>query len=319
VIDGRTFRLAAVPSHGGWLVAGESVAKLTESGGDVLLVELVLGALLLLVTFAGSFVVGLRASAPIEQVRKRQAEFTADASHELRTPLSVIEAEVDLALGRPRAPEEYAATLERIGSESHRLRAIVEDLLWLARADGVAPDPGRLDTVDVAAVADASVVRFAAVADSGSVTLTAHTVAAGTARVRGDAEGIDRLVAVLVDNACKHAGVGGTVEVGVQVGGGRVVLSVGDSGPGIPEAHRDLVFDRFHRADTSSGGTGLGLAIADAVVHASSGTWAVGTSPLGGARFSVTWRQAPREADDGPTVPAAREAGTPAGARLGAG
>ncbi len=95
-------------------------------------------------------------------------------------------------------------------------------------------------------------------------------------------DSVDRLISVLLDNACRYAGTGGSVELGVTVQGGRVVLTVDDSGPGIPEAHRDLIFDRFHRADDSPGGTGLGLAIADAVVRNSGGTWSVGTSPLGG-------------------------------------
>jgi len=319
-VEGRDFRLAAAPTRGGWLVAGESVARVGESGGDIVLVEVVLGALLLLVTFTGSFVVGLRASAPIEQIRRRQAEFTADASHELRTPLSVIEAEVDLALGRRRSPDEYRDALSRIGSESSRLRSIVEDLLWLARADGAGPDPGRLGVVDVAAVAEDTVARFAAVADTGSVELTARTDPSGTALVRADAEGIDRLVAVLVDNACKYAGEGGAVDVAVVTGGGRVVLTVDDSGPGIPEADRELVFDRFHRAVQSPGGTGLGLAIADAVVHATSGTWSIGSSPRGGAHFEVTWRQAHRSDDLPPPGPDDAAPGAPAsGARPGTG
>ncbi len=308
-IDGRAFRLSAVPDSGGWLVAGESTVAIGADGGDLRVVELVLGALLLLVTFTGSFVVGLRASAPIELIRRRQAEFTADASHELRTPLSVIEAEVDLALGRPRTAGEYREVLERIGSESERLRTIVEDLLWLARADGVAPDvgpPDADDVVDVAAVADTTVTRFAAVADTGGTILSARTPPPGTALVRADPDGVDRLVGVLVDNAARYAGAGGTVVVAVTVTGGRVVLVVDDSGPGIPEDQRALVFDRFHRVDTSPGGTGLGLAIADAVVRASSGTWDVGTSPLGGARFQVTWRQAPPGAAAGPAGPAGR-------------
>ncbi len=116
--DGSTFRFASTPSEGGWLVAGESVVKIGQVRGDLILVELVLGALLLLVTFTGSFVVGLRASAPIEQIRRRQQEFTTNASHELRTPLSVIRAEVDLALSHERDPASYRATLERVASES---------------------------------------------------------------------------------------------------------------------------------------------------------------------------------------------------------
>ncbi|HEY4928006.1 MAG TPA: HAMP domain-containing sensor histidine kinase [Acidimicrobiales bacterium] len=297
--EGVNFRFVPVPSGGGWLVAGESVIRAHDARNDLLAVEGVLGALLLVVTFIGSFIVGLRASAPIEQIRRRQAEFTADASHELRTPLSVIEAEVELSLSRARDSDEYQATLERIGSESMRLRAIVDDLLWLARADGRALDRGQAGYVDVSAAVVIAADRFQAVADTGSFTLTTHTPPEGAAQVRGDEEGIDRLVTVLVDNACKYAGAGGAVEVGVSASGGRVVLTVDDSGPGIPEDARDLVFDRFHRADQSPGGTGLGLAIADAVVRATSGTWSVSDSPAGGARFEVIWRLATRA----PTLP----------------
>ena len=300
---GTNFRFGAVPSDGGWLVAGESVIRAHDVQGELLAVEVVLGVLLLGVTFIGSFIVGLRASAPIEQIRRRQAEFTADASHELRTPLSVIEAEVELSLGRARGPDEYRATLERIGSESQRLRAIVDDLLWLARADGRALDRSQAGYVDVAEAVATAADRFQAVADTGSFTLTTDIPPVGTAQVRGDEEGIDRLVTVLVDNACKYAGSGGTVEVGVSAAGGRVALTVDDSGPGIPVDARDLVFDRFHRADQTPGGTGLGLAIADAVVRATSGTWSVSDSALGGARFAVIWRQATRAPTPPPTPP----------------
>jgi signal transduction histidine kinase len=312
---GTNFRYAAVPTAGGWLVAGESVTRIHDARGELLVVEAALGALLLLVTFTGSFVVGLRASAPIEQVRRRQAEFTADASHELRTPLSVIEAEVDLALARPRDGDEYRDTLERVASESHRLRAIVDDLLWLARADGQATTGGGVGTVDVADVVASAGDRFRAVADAGSLTLTTRHGPAGTARIRADEESVDRLVTVLVDNACKYAGTGGAVEIATDVSGGRVTLTVDDSGPGIPDEQRDLVFDRFHRVDRGPGGTGLGLAIADAVVRATDGAWSVSTSPLGGARFAVTWRQAAPVADPPQAPdprPTARPQSTPA-------
>ena len=299
---GTTLRYAAVPKAGGWLVAGESVARVHDARGELLVVEAALGALLLLVTFSGSFVVGLRASAPIEQVRRRQSEFTADASHELRTPLSVIEAEVDLALARPRAGDEYRDTLERVASESHRLRAIVDDLLWLARADGQESAPESAVTVDVANVVAGAGDRFRAVADAASVTLATRGGPAGTARIRADEDGIDRLVTVLMDNACKYAGAEGAVEVTTSATGGRVTLMVDDSGPGIPDEHRDLVFDRFHRVDRGPGGTGLGLAIADAVVRATDGAWSVSTSPLGGARFAVTWRQVARGAEPQPVT-----------------
>jgi two-component system sensor histidine kinase PhoQ len=86
-----------------------------------------------------------------------------------------------------------------------------------------------------------------------------------------------------------------------------VVLTVDDSGPGIPIDARDLVFDRFHRADQMPGGTGLGLAIADTVVRATSGTWSLSDSALGGARFAVIWRQATRVPAPPPVTPVASD------------
>ncbi|HEY5097316.1 MAG TPA: HAMP domain-containing sensor histidine kinase [Acidimicrobiales bacterium] len=305
---GSPFRFDTTGVDGGWLVAGESVSKIGQDRDQLLIAEGVLGALLLAVTFVGSFVVGLRASAPIEQIRRRQAEFTADASHELRTPLSVIEAEVDLALSRQRSAAGYQDTLRRVASESGRLRSIVEDLLWLARADGSPPEGYTDQVADVAEVGATCLSRFRAVADSASVTLTNRIDPDRPHSIHADADAIDRLITVLLDNACRYAsaeGGGGAVELGVEAGAGRVVLTVDDSGPGIPDDHRHLVFDRFHRADDTPGGTGLGLAIADAVVRNSGGTWSVGTSPLGGARMEVSWRQAPVTATLGPPQPVA--------------
>jgi signal transduction histidine kinase len=305
---GSEFRFDTTGVNGGWLVAGESISKIGQARDQLLIAEGVLGALLLVVTFVGSFVVGLRASAPIEQIRRRQAEFTADASHELRTPLSVIEAEVDLALIRQRSAAGYQDTLRRVASESGRLRSIVEDLLWLARADGSPPEERTDQVVDVAEVGATCLSRFRAVADAASVTLTNRIDPDGPHPIHADADSLDRLITVLLDNACRYAaaeGAGGAVELGVEARAGRVVLTVDDSGPGIPDDHRHLVFDRFHRADNSPGGTGLGLAIADAVVRNSGGTWSVGTSPLGGARMEVSWRQAPVPATVGPPQPVA--------------
>jgi signal transduction histidine kinase len=307
--DESTFRFDAIPARGGWLVAGESVLKIGQARNDLLIAEGLLGALLLVVTFTGSFIVGLRASAPIEQIRRRQAEFTADASHELRTPLSVIEAEVDLALSQPRDAASYQSTLHRISSESGRLRSIVDDLLWLARADGDVPDDRIESCVDIAAVGDSCVERFAAVADAKRIALTSHHDEPGNFSIRADSESVDRLISVLLDNACRYSGTGSTVELRVSSTGGRVSLAVDDSGPGIPEEHKELVFDRFHRVDDMPGGTGLGLAIADAVVRNTDGTWSIGTSPQGGAHMEVSWRAVPVHPSKDP--PDRTQAGVP--------
>ncbi len=305
---GTTFRFDAARVPQGRLVAGESVVKIAQARNSLLVAEGVVGVLLVLVTFGGSFVIGLRASAPIEQIRRRQSEFTADASHELRTPLSVIQAEVDLALSRERDPASYRSTLRRISSESGRLHSIVEDLLWLARADADLPGQPSGRLADVGGIAAICVARFAAVADAASIELSDGSEPGTPRVVQADPDAVERLVTVLLDNACRYAGEGGSVAMSVDGAGGQVVLTVDDSGPGIPEDQREMVFDRFHRANDQPGGTGLGLAIADAVVRSSGGSWAILTSPLGGARMQVSWRQAPvhpahGRADDAPTAP----------------
>ena len=284
-----TFRFSAVRYHNGWLVAGESLADVARVGSSLLDVEFAAGGVLLVLMYLAAFVVGMRALAPVAMARRRQAEFTSDASHELRTPLSVIEAEVDLALSRPRDTESYRATIRRVGNEGRRLHGIVEDLLWLARSDEAHLDPDTGGTCDLGEVAAAAESRFEPLASRNGVTLEFARPTAATT-VRANAESIDRLVGVLVDNACKFAGPEGRVSVTVQVVAHRLVLTVDDSGPGIPLNERDVVFDRFHRTDSSGGGTGLGLAIANAIIKSTHAQCVVGESPLGGARFEVSWR-----------------------------
>ncbi len=291
-IRGTDFRFQAVRSGDGWLVAGESLAQLKRVQSALIGPELLFGTLLAVATFIGSLIIGLRASAPLELIHRRQVEFTADASHELRTPISVIEAEVELALSRTRTSDEYREVLGRIGGEGHRLRNIVDDLLWLARIDDGRTAAAGGEEADLNAVAASSVERFQSVASAQGVRLQMDIEANRPASVTADPAWIDRLVGVLVDNACKYAGRDGSVDVTVHVAGNRAVLRVDDSGPGIPVEQRQLVLDRFHRATGAPGGTGLGLAIADSVVRATGGSWMIGDAPGGGARMEVSWRQA---------------------------
>jgi signal transduction histidine kinase len=290
-IGASTLRFDAIRNGNSTLVAGESIASTSNTTDTLFVAEFVFGIILAVATFVGATIVGLRASAPSELVRRRQAEFTADASHELRTPISVIEAEVDLALDRPRDPVAYREALERVRRESVRLRRIVEDLLWLARADDQTKLSTPVDQTDLAVVAASCARRFQALAASSGVVLSMERVGTGPFTVPAPPESIDRLVGVLVDNACKFAGAGGRVEVSVRNSGHRVELRVDDSGPGIPQHQRDAVFDRFHRADDSVAGTGLGLAIADAVVRSTQGTWEIATAELGGAHMGISWRR----------------------------
>ena len=294
-INGQSFRLVGVPVTGGWLVGGQSLAEQEHVERVLLAVEIIAGPIVLVATFLGTFVIGLKAAGPIEEVRRRQLEFTADASHELRTPLSVIEAEVGLALSSPRAADQYRDTLERVGRESDRLRHLVEDLLWLARFDAEPPPPGD-EPVDLVPIAESCADRFATFAETKGVTLSVTQEGETQAWITAPPEWVDRLVGVLVDNACRYAGSAGRVRIVVKTQGARVSLAVEDSGPGIPVDERSQLFDRFHRTTDNGTGAGLGLAIGDSVVHSTGGRWHVGDSSLGGARFEVAWHRAgPRE------------------------
>jgi signal transduction histidine kinase len=269
--------------------AGELVAGISQTGDSHTLHllrdgEIVVGPVLLLAMFGGSLIVGLRALAPVEQARRRQLEFTADASHELRTPLSVLRAEVDVALTARRPAAAYRDSLIRVRSEGERLSRLVDDLLWLARFDSQPPPPGH-EPVDVATLAVSCADRFRAVGPAITV-----DAGGGPALMNAPPEWIDRLMGVLMDNACRYAGPDGRVRISVKAEGGRLALAVEDSGPGIPAEQRPQLFDRFQRAEHTGSGAGLGLAIGDSIVRSTGGRWRIGTSPLGGALLEISWK-----------------------------
>jgi signal transduction histidine kinase len=284
------FKLKMVREDTGWLVAGQSTASDAHTRNLLRDAEIIAGPFVVAAMFLGSLVVGLRALAPVEQSRRRQLEFTADASHELRTPLAVIQAETDVALSAPRNAAGYRDALTRIQGETGRMRRLVEDMLWLARFDSRPPPPGN-EPVDLSTLASACADRFRSVGPALTV-----DVPMTPALISAPPEWIDRLVGVLVDNACRYAGPDGHVRVRVVPHGSRVSLVVEDSGPGIPAADRSRLFDRFYRAEHGPG-TGLGLAIGDSIVRATGGRWQIGDSGLGGALMSVSWHHAQARAD----------------------
>jgi len=136
-----------------------------------------------------------------------------------------------------------------------------------------------------------AVDRFGPIAETRRLRIDLHAPGGG-AVIAAPPEWLDRLLGVLLDNACKYAPEGGQVDVTITVDASRVGLMVDDSGPGIPEGERARIFDRFHRATDTQGGAGLGLAIADAVARATGGRWKVGSAPGGGARMAISWTRA---------------------------
>ena len=287
-LDGRSFLLLAGTVRGGRYVVATSIQELGSVRATLFTAEGALLPFVLATFFVVAYAIGRRAAAPVERARTQQLDFTADASHELRTPLSVIEAEVGLALSSERDAGALRGALERVGGESRRLRKIVDDLLWLARADALPVGAPGGTPVELGPLAEEAIARFATLAAQRNLQLRLETD--GTSPVvDAPADWLERLVGVLLDNACRYVEPGGEIVVRLGSDAGRCGLAVDDSGPGIPPAQLAGVFRRFHRASDTPGGAGLGLAIAETIVRSTGGRFELGASASGGTHIAVRW------------------------------
>jgi heavy metal sensor kinase len=222
----------------------------------------------------------------IEDARRRERRFTADASHELRTPLAILRAEVELARGQTGEDPALQASLDSAIEECDRLTDLVDDLLEVARADAERLDRSQL--VDVAEIVDGMLPRFSVLARNRDVTLTRR----GDAAVHADPRALGRALSNLLDNAVRHASSGGHVELEIVRGDRHVSVTVTDDGPGVDSAQRRGVTERFAQLDRTragGGGAGLGLAMVASIVAAHDGTLELGTAPTG-TGLAVTLR-----------------------------
>jgi heavy metal sensor kinase len=223
----------------------------------------------------------------LESAFERQMRFTADASHELRTPLSVILTHAELAMARPRSAEEYRESLGTCRRAAGRMKALVEDLLTLARADA-----GQLDlkrgAVDLRGIALDHADQLGPLAESRGVRVE---VLGDHVRVLADATRLGQVVTNLLSNAITYNRPGGAVSVSTRLDGDCGILHVADTGPGIPEADRPHLFDRFYRVDLArsreTGGSGLGLSICKSIVEALGGSIGVSSIEGEGTTFEV--------------------------------
>lgn len=222
-----------------------------------------------------------------ENARRR---FVSDASHELKTPLSAIRLLTDSILHTDNIDLETTREfVADIGTEAQRLTRITEDLLNLTRLDNDildAPAP-----VDVEPILE-QVMRMASLlAQEQDVELTYQAV--GHCRVLATKGEVHQVIYNLTDNAVKYSGKNGIVRVHLERKGTKVILTVADNGPGIPEKDLPRIFERFYRVDKArsraAGGTGLGLSIVHDTVTKRGGSVTAANRPDGGAVFTVCW------------------------------
>ena len=223
----------------------------------------------------------------LDRVRQRQDQVSADASHELRTPLAAIEAEASLALRHDRTGAEYRDSLRLVVDEGRRMRAVLDGLLWLARADQGLSSPPAI-SLDLAEVSRQAIRRFQPIAEGRGQALTA-SIPSTRVTISAPEHWLDRLLDALLDNACKYAPTQGVVDVKLSSHDGSVVLGVSDDGPGISPEERERLLRRFERGQEDPVGSGLGLAIAETVARATGAELLIDRSPLGGAIVQVRW------------------------------
>ena len=213
----------------------------------------------------------------LEQAHAGQQRFLADASHELRAPLTLIQANLELAR-RPGIPQgDQATAIGEAYAETGRLGRLVGDLLALARADAGVPirrQPVELDRLLLDVLGEAR--RLAP-----SRRLAVDQLQPST--VSGDADRLRQLMRIILDNALKYTPPEGRIAIGLARDGATAVVSVSDTGVGIPPEHLPHVFERFYRGDPGRardpGGTGLGLPIARWIVEQHGGSIELASRP----------------------------------------
>lgn len=215
-------------------------------------------------------------------------QFTSDASHELKTPLAILMGELEIALRKPLTADEYRDTLMSCLEEVERLTSVVQGLLDLSRADTgqviMTLQPVRLSAM-IEDIADDIVI----LADQQHVTIESSVQPSLV--VDGDKVRLHQALLNVMENAVKYTGEGGHVRITVTADEQDAIITVADSGVGIPTDELPLIFDRFYRVDKARSrgtqGAGLGLSIVKWIVDAHHGSISVQSEEGKGTTFTL--------------------------------
>lgn len=244
------------------------------------------------VALAAFFVISLIfakwAVRPVEKAWQQQQQFIADASHELKTPLTVILANNSLIRKHPeKTIAQESDLVESTQTEAERMQELVCEMLDLMKTGQKQEALERLNFSDLV---EGRTLQFEAVAFEKQVSIESDI--AENIEVNGNEARLNRLVSILLDNACKYSPKDETVQVNLKRVGERAELTVNNKGAAIPAEDLEHIFDRFYRADKArtaeSGSYGLGLAIAKQIAYDHSGTITCTSTATTGTTFTVT-------------------------------
>ncbi len=281
---------------------GRAESTLNDALNRLRLIMTLIGVGVVAVAVAGGLILVRQVMVPVRRSLAQQQSFVANAAHELRTPLSVIQATTELALLRERTPTEYRAALAAIGASVAQTNAMVSDLLTLARIDA-----GRqpLQRAEI----DAAELAAGVISDVGAA-YPDHPIIAETEAdtiIEGDRTLLTRVLANLVENACRYTPPGTPVAVIAGTERDGITLRVRDDGPGIAPEEVPHLFERFYRGATGATsthhGAGLGLSLVQQIAEAHGGR--VGIVSVVGVGTTVTVflpRLPHRRTRDAPTL-----------------
>lgn len=243
-----------------------------------------------LLVFGLSFFLARMSLRPVEHAFSEQQRFVQDASHELKTPLTIILANLSILKSHPTATiREEALWIQNTETEARRMQELTERLLFLAKADAKNL-PSRSEVLSLSTLVESTALPFTALAFERKLSLTLDIAPALS--VRGDAQTLAQLLAILLDNALKYAAPGTEVTVRLCRQKKHALLSVHNNGELIPADALPRLFDRFFRVDKSraraAGGYGLGLSIAKTIANAHGGDIRADSTAEHGTVFTVT-------------------------------
>lgn len=231
---------------------------------------------------------------PAERAWAQQQQFIADASHELKTPITAILANNNVVLAHGDSTvNEQKKWIENSQAEAHHMKELVNNMLFLAKSEGE-EQKVMFSEVLLSDVCSEAVMQFDPVAFENGTLLDAQ-VEEGVV-IQGDLTQLRQLVYILIDNACKYAGVGGSVDFRLT-GGKTPTITVNNTGDPIPPEDLPHIFERFYRSDKArtqknqAGGYGLGLAIARTIAEKHDAQIKAESDALRGTTFTVTFRQ----------------------------
>lgn len=267
-LEDNSWAYAVKPTPDGYIIEFLDITSQQEILENLIYTFIIVAFITLIFIFFLSRFFANRSIKPVKEAFDKQKQFIADASHELKTPLAVINTNVDVLLTNSEDTiNNQAKWLQYIKSESERMTKLTNDLLYLTQVDY--SDKKMIFTdFNLSEAVENVILTMEAVIYEHDISLNYEIEPELVAH--GSNEEIRQVVMILLDNALKYTNPKGSVDISLGRSHNSIVLSVANTGEGIPEEHLDRIFDRFYRTDKSRarklGGYGLGLAIAKAII-----------------------------------------------------